>query len=60
MPTANYVNKETGKVIDHFTQGKLQDTIVIDGVTYERDYTQGALNFKFVGAGFYENDYKHK
>lgn len=60
MPIENYKNSETGEVIEHYTQGKLPEFIEKDGVRYDRDYGSGTLNFKFVGSGFYETDYKNK
>lgn len=60
MPIANYINTETKEIVEHFTQGKLPDSITIDGVEHVRDYSSGSIGFKFVGSGFYETDYKHK
>lgn len=60
MPIENYIDRNTGTIVEHFSRGELPTTIEIDGVTYERDYGAGTLNFKFVGSGFYANDYKNK
>ena len=60
MPIENYIDRKTGTIVEHFTKGALPEKIEIEGVEYERDYGAGALNFKFVGSGFYVNDYKNK
>lgn len=60
MPIENYIDRETGTIVEHFTKGALPPFIEIDGVVYERDFGSGNLNFKLVGPGFYANDYKNK